>query len=213
MASSTAWDRIAHVYDWQLPLERRAVAAALDLAAPRSEDHLLDVATGTGAVLRILARREVRPAVVVGVDRSAGMLNHVPPLPGGWTLKQADATEMQFPPASFDVVVASYVLHLLDPPGVERALGEMRRMLKPGGRVVTVTPLAPRSRLRALYRLIVAALGLISAHALGLRPMDPRPALARSGLPPVKGRYVHSGYPSLCVLARASQAPGRTGVY
>jgi ubiquinone/menaquinone biosynthesis C-methylase UbiE len=195
------WDRVAPIYDWQLPLERRAIAAALDLASPHARDHLLDVATGTGAVLRVLARRRSRPTRATGIDRSPAMLDRVPPLPPGWTLRQADATELPFAPASFDVVIASYLLHLLDPARLRQALGEMRRVLTPGGRVVTVTPVAPRSELEAVYRLVVRALGLIDEHSLGLRPLDPRRDLTRSGFVPIRSRYVRGGYPSLCVLA------------
>jgi len=44
------WSRAAAVYDGQLVLERAAVRAALDLLGLTSEDELLDVGTGTGAV-------------------------------------------------------------------------------------------------------------------------------------------------------------------
>jgi ubiquinone/menaquinone biosynthesis C-methylase UbiE len=201
--NGTAWDRLARVYDWQLSLERRAIDAAIELAAPRPEDHLLDVATGTGAVLRTLARRTPRPVVAIGLDRSEGMLERIPPLPPGWGLERGNATKLPFTAEEFDIVIASYLLHLLDTASLERALGEMRRVLKPGGRVVTVTPMAPRSLLAAPYRMIVAALGLISGSSLGLRPMDPRRDFARCGLVPVRARYVRGGYPSLCVLAQA----------
>jgi SAM-dependent methyltransferase len=197
------WDFLAPIYDWQLPLERPAIVAALRLAAPHSEDRLLDLATGTGAVLRMLARRTPRPAVAIGVDRSKAMLERVRPLPAGWRLERGDATELPFAPKTFEVVIASYLLHLLDAPRLELALGEVRRVLKPGGRFVTVTPVAPRSHLETAYRAIVAGLGLISESSLGLRPMDPSRELVRSGLVPVRRRYVRGGYPSLCVLALA----------
>ncbi|MQA74323.1 MAG: hypothetical protein GEU88_08310 [Solirubrobacterales bacterium] len=67
---ASIWDRVARVYDWQLPLERRPVEAAVELADPGPEDHVLDVATGTGAVLRALVRRPSRPATVTGLDKS-----------------------------------------------------------------------------------------------------------------------------------------------
>ncbi len=78
----------------------------------------------------------------------------------------------------------------------------MRRVLAPGGRLVSVTPVVPRSRLGGTYRLVVRAIGLIDVNSLGSRPLDPSRDLARSGFEPVRGRYVRGGYPSLCVLAR-----------
>jgi ubiquinone/menaquinone biosynthesis C-methylase UbiE len=202
--TSPLWDRVAPIYDWQLPLEHRPIAAAVDLANPRPEDRVLDVATGTGAVLRALARRRSRPAVAIGLDRSQRMLARVPSLSPGWTLERGDATALPFPAGEFDLVIASYLLHLLDPSSLGSALSEIRRVLKPGGRLTTVTPIAPRSRLRRPYELTIAALVRLTGSSLGLQPMDPRQELARYGLAPLRARYVHRGYPSLCVLARAT---------
>jgi ubiquinone/menaquinone biosynthesis C-methylase UbiE len=208
----TLWDRFAPVYDWQLPLERRALAAAIELADPRPEERLLDVGTGTGAVLRALARCRSRPAVAIGIDSSDRMLARVPSLPEGWRLERGEASDLQFVAGEFDVVLASYVLHLLEPPRLARVLSEVRRVLNPQGRLVTVTPVAPRSRLRRPYELIVAALAPLSGSSLGLRPLDPRPELSRHGLEPMTARYIHRGYPSLCVVARpAERRTGRTG--
>ncbi|MQA74322.1 MAG: methyltransferase domain-containing protein [Solirubrobacterales bacterium] len=134
------------------------------------------------------------------------MLARIPSLPAGWSLARANATRLPFQAAGFDVVLASYLLHLLDRPALRRAVGEMRRVTKPGGRVVTVTPVAPRSCLGWPYQLTVAALAQLSDNSLGLRGMDPRQELVRHGLEPIKARYVHRGYPSLCVLARANAA-------
>jgi ubiquinone/menaquinone biosynthesis C-methylase UbiE len=210
--AATLWDRVARVYDWQLLLERRAVAAAIELAAPRPEERLLDVGTGTGAVLRALARLRSRPTVAIGLDSSERMLARVPSLPEGWRLERGEATNLPFAAGEFDVVIASYVLHLLEPPSLARVMSEVRRVLKPRGRFVTVTPVAPRSRLRRPYELIVAALAPLNGSSLGLRPLDPRAELTRSGLEPVAARYVHRGYPSLCVVARpADRRTGRTG--
>ncbi len=130
------------------------------------------------------------------------MLARVPALPVGWRLERGDATALPFSAEEFDIVIASYLLHLLDQESLGRILSEMRRVLRPGGHAVTVTPHAPRSCLGAPYELTVAALARFDRNSLGLRAFDPRPELARHGLVPVRARYVHRGYPSLCVLAR-----------
>jgi ubiquinone/menaquinone biosynthesis C-methylase UbiE len=43
-----AWSRAARLYDLQLPLERRALDATVELAGAGRDDRLIDVATGTG---------------------------------------------------------------------------------------------------------------------------------------------------------------------
>ena len=57
---------LGRLYEWQLPLERQALAAAAELAAVQPGERLLDVATGTGALPRALAARGARPGEAVG---------------------------------------------------------------------------------------------------------------------------------------------------
>lgn len=200
------WGRVARFYDWQLPLEGDAIAAALDLATALEDDRLLDLGTGTGGVLRALLKRSPRPREVIGIDSSPAMLARVPRLPPGWELRAGDATRLPVPAAHFDLLTAGYLLHLLDASSLDRVLAEMSRVLKPTGRLVTVTPIAPRSRLRRPYELLIAGLIGLTGSSMGLRPFDPRPDLARAGLTPQQGRYVPGIYPSLCVLARPALA-------
>jgi len=198
------WDALAEVYDRQLLLERRAVDAALDLADAGLNDVLLDAGTGTGAVLRALAARPVRPRTAIGVDASARMLDRVPLLPAGWHVEQADLTQLPAEDSTFDVAIASYVLHLLEPGDRRAVLGELRRVLRPGGRLITVTVYVPeRPRLRPLGTALAKLARAYPQRLGGLRPLDPRPDLIDAGFTPQTARTVLLGYPSLCVAARA----------
>ena len=188
------WDRLSRVYDRQLWLERRAIDAALDLARPTPDTMLLDAGTGTGAVLRALASGPDRPRRVVGVDSSEAMLARVPPLPEGWQLVRADIAELPFDDASFEIATAVYLLHVLEPATRVAALGELRRVLRPGGRLVTVTPFS-----RALGGLA----RLMPSRLCGLRPLDPRPEMVEAGFRLERARTVRGGYYSLCVSGAA----------
>jgi ubiquinone/menaquinone biosynthesis C-methylase UbiE len=191
------------IYDWQMALERAALAAAAELAAPDESDRLLDVATGTGGLLGVLARRSPRPAEVVGIDSSASMLAVAAAkgLPVGWRLLPADARRLPFPDRRFEVVTACYLLHLLDREARTRTIAEIARVLRPTGRVVTVTVESRRPAARAaLTRL---------PRRSGLRPLDPSHELRAAGLEPQRASFVRDGWPSLCVLAqrRPGQSP------
>lgn len=176
---------------------------ALDLARPGPDDRLLDVGTGTGAVLRELAARPIRPRHAVGVDAATAMLDRVPALPRGWTLSQGDARALPFGAGAFDVAVASYLLHVLSKGVVETALSELARVLTPGGRLVTVTPVVPvTGLLRPLAVASDAMARLAPARLGGLRAFDPRPAIEHAGFTLMRARSSNRGYPSLCVLAR-----------
>ena len=202
------WDELSAGYDRQLWLERRAVGEALDLAQPRPDTSVLDVGTGTGAVLRALATRPNRPEIAVGIDASAAMLAKVPQLPDDWRLMRADLAALPLDDASFDLTLAVYVLHVLAPSTRAAALRELRRVLRPGGRLVTVTPVVPG---RALSRPLWLAMAELARAAprrfCGLRPLDPRAELREAGFRLERARTVHTGYYSLCVAARAPGLP------
>jgi ubiquinone/menaquinone biosynthesis C-methylase UbiE len=187
------WDVVAPVYDLQLKIERPAIETALDLAEPRPTDRLLDVATGSGAVLRALARRFPRPDEAIGVDASSGMLARVPALPEGWRVVRGDARALPFPNERFDLATCVYLLHLLDLRARRRVLVEIHRVLAPGGRLVTVTPVAPPTTFGAVLRRIA-----------GRYLLDPRADLECAGLTVPAARYVRAGYPSLCVLSESN---------
>jgi ubiquinone/menaquinone biosynthesis C-methylase UbiE len=191
------WDRASAHYDRQLRLERRAVRAAVGLSCADGGSRVLDVATGTGVVLAELARLDEPPREAVGVDASAGMLARVPPLPPGWRTVRARAEEMPFGAGAFGVAFASYLLHILAPGERAAVLAEVRRVLAPGGRLVTVTPVVPQAFAGPFWALA----GRISP---GLRPLDPRPGLEAAGFRPERARIVGRGYPSLCVAAEAA---------
>ncbi len=91
--------------------------------------------------------------------------------------------------ASFDVLSASSPLQLLAPVDLTAALAEMRRVLRPGGRLITVTAAIPPS---GLGRPVAAALDRLAARRSGryrgLRALNPASALARAGLRLLRSR-------------------------
>jgi demethylmenaquinone methyltransferase/2-methoxy-6-polyprenyl-1,4-benzoquinol methylase len=108
---------------------RRAVAAALDL---RPGQRVLDLAAGTATSSAALARSG---AAVVGCDFSLGMLR-VGARAGhrGVELVAGDALHLPFADASFDAVTMSFGLRNTADP--DRALAELLRVTRPGGRLV-----------------------------------------------------------------------------
>jgi ubiquinone/menaquinone biosynthesis C-methylase UbiE len=198
------WERAAPHYDRQLSLERSAVSAALELLAARPDERLLDVGTGTGEVLRQLTRSDDGPRRATGVDTSPAMLARVPRLPPGWSVRLGDARQLPFADGGFDVAIASYVLHVLPPADLPVALAELDRVLRPGGRLVTITPAIPdRGIARMLARGCDALARRNPERYGGLRALDPRVPLLQAGFVLRLARLSLRGYPSLLVLAES----------
>jgi len=100
-------------------------------AVPPGMSTVIDLACGSGPLAGMLDA-----AQVVGVDRSAGELSLARSGPG--SLVRAEASALPIAAEAADAVVASMALMLLRP--LEFALAEVRRVLRPGGRVVATIP-------------------------------------------------------------------------
>ncbi|HEY0419940.1 MAG TPA: metalloregulator ArsR/SmtB family transcription factor [Acetobacteraceae bacterium] len=137
---------------------------ALDLPAPAVEQallellpeaglgRLLDIGTGTGRLLEVLAPRV---SSSVGIDASRAMLalaraRLAKPGLTHCAVRLADMYRLPFADSGFDVVVLQMVLHYAEDPA--GALAEAARMLRPGGRLVVVD-LAAHEDENAMQRL------------------------------------------------------------
>ncbi len=130
---------------------------ALELAGLRTGQQVLDLAGGTGDMAALVAPRIGREGRVVLADLNAEMLgrgrDHLLERGfGGIVYVQADAEVLPFPDASFDLVLIAFGLRNIT--HKENALGEIRRVLKPGGRALVLEfskPVVPL--LKPLYDL------------------------------------------------------------
>lgn len=113
----------------------------VDRADPRPGERILDLACGTGIVARRVAEVAGPGVALAGVDRSPDMLAVARrlPVPGGVPVdwREGDATALDLPDDSFDVVVCQQGLQFFQDRAA--AAGEMRRVLAAGGRAVLAT--------------------------------------------------------------------------
>lgn len=138
---ATSYDPVVGSFDrfterYTAPLARRVV----ELARVEGGQRVLDVATGTGVVARSVAAGGGHS---VGGDLSVGMLRRARQLSRGARLGwvRLDAERLPFAHGSFDAAVSLFgLLHFPQP---EQALLEMKRVLRPGGRVVIAVGSGP----------------------------------------------------------------------
>jgi len=128
------WDRIRTLH----VSEERVEAALIGMLGDKPFYNLLDLGTGTGRMLELLAPKAGR---TVGVDQSAAMLALARSRADqrglrNVTLRQGDIYAPPVERGGYDLVVIHQVLHFLDDPA--RALKQAAMALSPGGRLVVV---------------------------------------------------------------------------
>jgi demethylmenaquinone methyltransferase / 2-methoxy-6-polyprenyl-1,4-benzoquinol methylase len=145
------FDRIAPVYD---PMNR-LMTAGLDrrwrretaAAVVQPGDRVLDVCCGTGDLALAASEAGGR---VTGLDFSAPMLERARGKSSEIDWIGGDALALPFADGSFDAVTIGFGLRNL--PNVERGLAELRRVLRPGGRLAILEITRPRGPLAPFYR-------------------------------------------------------------
>ena len=171
---SSMFDGISRVYDplnlvisaFQEPRWRRR---AVSVAQLRPGGRAIDIATGTGKVAADLHRRVQPGGEVLGVDISSGMIGIARRRfdgRAGLTFVVGDALALPAPDASFDAATIAFGMRNL--PDYRQGFAEMRRVVRPGGRVVCLEIARPRSRLarvlRAWFDRIVPVIGRLAGQ-------------------------------------------------
>ncbi|HEV8602394.1 MAG TPA: bifunctional demethylmenaquinone methyltransferase/2-methoxy-6-polyprenyl-1,4-benzoquinol methylase UbiE [Gaiellaceae bacterium] len=145
------FDRIAPVYD---PMNR-LMTAGLDrhwrrrtaAAVVRPGDRVLDVCCGTGDLALADAEAGGR---VTGLDFSEPMLRRARRKSADVEWLEGDALGLPFADGSYDAATVGFGLRNL--PNAERGLAELRRVLRPGGRLAILEITRPRGALAPFYR-------------------------------------------------------------
>ena len=165
------WDRHARTYDQQIAVwERRLFADGRQWICSQASGDVLEVAIGTGRNLPHYPR-DVR---LTGVEFSPAMLElarrRAEELSLKVDLRLGDAQALDLPDASFDTVVCT--LSLCAIPDDRRAVAEMGRVLRPGGRLLLLDHVAGEPRwVRAVQWLLERLTVPLQGEYLRRRPL------------------------------------------
>jgi ubiquinone/menaquinone biosynthesis C-methylase UbiE len=135
------WDRKSRDYDKEMAYwDRRFFGDSREWACGQATGETLEVAVGTGLNLPLYPDG----VTLTGIDLSDRMLDLARARANpAVTLTQADAHDLPFDEGSFDTVVCTFGLCAI--PDHDRAVGEMVRVLRPGGRLILVDHVASTS--------------------------------------------------------------------
>jgi ubiquinone/menaquinone biosynthesis C-methylase UbiE len=148
------WDKKSRSYDKEMKFwDRHLFGDSRAWACGQATGNVLEVAVGTGLNL------EAYPPdiALTGIDLSEAMLDvargRATELERTATLQQADAQSLPFDDASFDTVVCTFGLCAI--PDHTKAITEMTRVLRPGGRLILVDHIESTSRVaRGVQRVL-----------------------------------------------------------
>ncbi|HYB08731.1 MAG TPA: metalloregulator ArsR/SmtB family transcription factor [Alphaproteobacteria bacterium] len=191
------WDRMRSLYIDEALVER----ALLDSLQTEDIHDFVDVGTGTGRILELIAPRVGR---AVGVDLSREMLSvaraHIEKSGlRNVSVRHGDMYQLPWAAGSFDGATIHQVLHFADDPA--GAIAEVARVLRPGG-VLLIVDFAPHD---------LEFLRTEHAHRrLGFRDAEVRQWLMAAGLAPEEVREL-PGDPLTVAIWRARRGNGGNG--
>ena len=138
----------------------------VSLAEVRDGEHALDLAAGTGDIALAIA---ARGAKTIGLDITHRMLQLASAKPGAATFITGDMISLPFAPRSFDLVTTGYGLRNV--PDLNTAIDEIARVLKPGGRLLSLDFNRPENSLvRAAYLAYLTVVGATLGWLLHRNP-------------------------------------------
>jgi demethylmenaquinone methyltransferase/2-methoxy-6-polyprenyl-1,4-benzoquinol methylase len=141
-----AYDKISWVYDYLAGVfEKKYRNRALELLGIERGKIVLEIGFGTGHCLKKIAELVGEEGKVYGIDISSGMLEvskrrlQKAGLLDRVELYCGDASKLPYEDNKFDAVFMSFTLELFDTPEIPKVLNEIKKVLKPGGRLGVVS--------------------------------------------------------------------------
>lgn len=139
-----AYTKLSRFYDWFTSAEAPFKRAGLELLATQPGETVLEIGFGTGESLLALANAAGANGHVCGVDLSAGMAAvarqklRAADVFSRTSMFLGDGATLSMKAGAFDAVFISFTLELFDTPEIPHVLAEIRRVLKPDGRLAVV---------------------------------------------------------------------------
>jgi ubiquinone/menaquinone biosynthesis C-methylase UbiE len=166
------WDKKASSYDKQMGFwDRHLFGDSRAWACGQATGNVLEVAVGTGLNLH----QYPDDVTLTGIDLSESMLDiardRAAEIGRGATMLQGDAHALPFEDSSFDTVVCTFGLCTIPDPAV--AIGEMIRVLRPGGRLILVDHIESSSMaVRTVQRLVELVTVPLAGEHFRRRPLN-----------------------------------------
>ncbi len=198
---SAVWSRFAGIYDRFMKKDMDAYRIMIDrmtgMLGP--DEKVLEVATGTGLIALGLSEHLKQ---IDAVDFSSGMIDAAKKKArekgaSNICFGAQDAYALSFPASSFDAVIIANTLHIMPEP--EKALGEVGRVLKPGGKLIAPTFVHAGSRKAAFLSRLMSITGFRAYHKW--TEQSYQAFLGKNGFTVVDAALLNASFPLAYVVA------------
>lgn len=200
------YDKLSGIYDiWGRMTESRARNRAIELAAIKDGQHILEVAVGTGLAFYEIVKRNPQ-GKNVGIDLSPGMLTkakgRMSKLPEArYSLRAGTAFDLQMETGSIDLLVNNYMFDLISFEDMDKVLAEFKRVLKKDGKLVLVNMTEGETLPSKFYDLVYRLSPKTMGGCRGVRLTD---KLIQHGFTVESREYIQQMlFPSEVILAHA----------
>jgi ubiquinone/menaquinone biosynthesis C-methylase UbiE len=207
---------VRHVYNNRSWIYSKTVAPmewpyhrlALEQAAIKRGEKVLEVAVGPGLTFLELARQVGKETKIYGVDLSTKMLEMTTSRLRAYgyskfELREADCRNLPFEDISFDVIYISYMLDLIPLADMPTILGEFKRVLRPGGRLVLLNMSKADETLTLREKIYQRLPANFVLYVLGgCRPVLMERPTQAAGFTNVQRSFLPGKAPSEIILAR-----------
>jgi len=196
------WSRFYDAFDLGGVNDQKKLAA--DILCLKAESKVLDIGTGTGAIIPYLASKLGSGGMATGIDFSEPMVARAKARIRKQGLSEmaeavvGDATRLQYPEAYFDAALATFAFTSFPEP--EKAMAEVYRVLKPGARLsVLDTGKPPAGKQRFRYRYLKAVMWRAGYTDISL---DVPALLKKAGFRILKVQRFSGGLAYICLCAK-----------
>ena len=213
-AARAFYDRISRVYDSLADAsEHESRERGLELLDPAEGERILEIGFGTGHALVALGQAVGSAGRVSGIDISEGMARVARQrladsgVDDRVEVRVGVAPPLPWPDAHFDAVTMSFTLELFPDGVIPEILGEIRRVLRPGGRLGIVSmAVSPRGEPESALTHTYKWLHRHFPHIVDCRPIDVLARLNAAGFKP--SRVIEISIWTLPVVALVASPEG-----
>lgn len=198
------YDRLSKIYNWLTSSEQALIKKGVQRLAPNPRERILEIGCGTGTGLAKIAQRMNGGGQLVGLDLSFKMLekskHRLDSAQTPCFLVENDAVQLPLKTNALDGVYCAFTLELFSQDEIKATLHEIRRVLRPEGRIVVVSLSGePHNLMARLYELGHRLFPV----ALDCRPIPTRTILENAGFRIIDAhKFMNWGLPVDMILAR-----------